>query len=656
MCSCGSLELVPGHATHDVSTGRNLHITCRTAGKSYRTHRIWWTGPGHKQIRPGRYYAEENIDGSVVSLFLENVTKQDSGDYTCYGNLDGRQAQRAFTLNVHSNVQFSGTAPHQTLLQGADSPITCSAVGDPAPHVSWSRDGKRIPYNSDKYHHRSGSPHVLLVLNATRADAGTYTCISRQISSRMSHVDSFNVSVTVLHPPEFTSTTPSERYGFIGSSVNLSCSAVALPPANFSWHKHGQLLLYKLQVEEEPVDYDWLDVNGRLTRLSRHADRPNGPLLRLQQVELRHDRSQEHPTDDRYTAFMEEGMSTLQVNITNQSVFGDYECLATNSMGTAVHIVTLRQGQQPPTPHMEGAAAPHQTTRKVTLPRRFVAQTLQDLGTVNLMEIVFCDVDVAVQAKTNPKSFYKYVNDRRLKRDTIGPLIDSEGSTQTNNKSNAKILYTYFTSVFTHQDITEIPQPHVLNTQEILSDGVFTVEEVEEQLSILNPHKSTGPDDLGRRILKETAEVISEPLTNIFNRSLETGIVLDDWKRTNVTPILKKGNNQIPNNYRPISLTSVISKTIERLLKVRTTKHLYDTQHGLREKHSCLTNLLDFFGEVNRIYDRTKAVDLVYLDFQKVFNKAPPPKNSWPKWKRMEYEATTPDGYETGSLVALNAW
>ncbi|KAF2359886.1 Reverse transcriptase domain [Trinorchestia longiramus] len=160
-------------------------------------------------------------------------------------------------------------------------------------------------------------------------------------------------------------------------------------------------------------------------------------------------------------------------------------------------------------------------------------------------------------------------------------------------------------------------------------DSVFTVEEVEKQLSILNPYKSTGPDGLGPRILKETAEVISEPLKNVFNRSLETGIVLEYWKRANVTPIFKNGNKQMPNNYRPISLTSVLSKTIERLLKVCITKHLNDqnlitdTQHGFREKRSCLTNLHDFFGEDNRIYDLTKAVDLVYLDFQKAFDKVP---------------------------------
>ncbi|KAF2358654.1 C-type lectin-like [Trinorchestia longiramus] len=59
---------------------------------------------------------------------------------------------------------------------------------------------------------------------------------------------------------------------------------------------------------------------------------------------------------------------------------------------------------------------------------------------------------VAAQAKANPKSFYKYVNDRRFKRDTFEPPINPQGSTQTDNISKARILHAYFTSLFTGGD------------------------------------------------------------------------------------------------------------------------------------------------------------------------------------------------------------
>ncbi|KAF2356915.1 Reverse transcriptase domain [Trinorchestia longiramus] len=176
---------------------------------------------------------------------------------------------------------------------------------------------------------------------------------------------------------------------------------------------------------------------------------------------------------------------------------------------------------------------------------------------------------------------------------------------------------------------------------------------VEEQLSILNPYKSTRPDGLGPRILKKTAEVISEPLTNIFNRSLETGIVPDDWKCANVTPIFKKGNKQTPNNYRPISLTSVISKTIERLPKVSITKHLNDpnlindTQHGFREKRSCLTNLLDFFGEVNCIHIRQyKSRGPCLSRLSKSLRQSPPRKT----------HGQSGSAWNTRQLLPMNAF
>ena len=99
-----------------------------------------------------------------------------------------------------------------------------------------------------------------------------------------------------------------------------------------------------------------------------------------------------------------------------------------------------------------------------------------------------------------------------------------------------------------------------------------------------------------------------------------------------MTSIHKKGSRQEPGNYQPIGLTSVVGKTMERLVRGRVIRHLEmnnligDSQHGFRNKRSCLKSLLDIFAQVIDTYDRdnNKAVDLVYLDFQKALDKVYP--------------------------------
>ncbi len=102
-----------------------------------------------------------------------------------------------------------------------------------------------------------------------------------------------------------------------------------------------------------------------------------------------------------------------------------------------------------------------------------------------------------------------------------------------------------------------------------------------------------------------------------------------DWKYILVTTLLKKGVKLDPSNYRPISLTSVIFKILETLISDKVVKFLEDnglinnSQFGFRNKRSRLTDLLDFFNYVHSVYDDCRSVDIIYLNFQKAFDKVP---------------------------------
>ena len=82
-------------------------------------------------------------------------------------------------------------------------------------------------------------------------------------------------------------------------------------------------------------------------------------------------------------------------------------------------------------------------------------------------------------------------------------------------------------------------------------------------------------------------------------------------------------------NYRPISLTSVAGKILEKIIRDKLVKFLEDeniisdAQHGFRNKRSCLTNLLDFFQGIYDNWDNNTPSDVIYLDFQKAFDKVP---------------------------------
>ena len=86
-------------------------------------------------------------------------------------------------------------------------------------------------------------------------------------------------------------------------------------------------------------------------------------------------------------------------------------------------------------------------------------------------------------------------------------------------------------------------------------------------------NKSAGPDNIHGAFLKHTAFETAPLLTHLFNQSLRNGVVPVSWKQANITPIFKKGDKTDPGNYRPVSLTSLVCKALERVLVSQIMKH-----------------------------------------------------------------------------------
>ncbi|MBW6351215.1 reverse transcriptase family protein, partial [Pseudomonas aeruginosa] len=241
------------------------------------------------------------------------------------------------------------------------------------------------------------------------------------------------------------------------------------------------------------------------------------------------------------------------------------------------------------------------------------------------------ELHIANQSKTNPKEFYSYIRKKKVVTSTVGPLVDENGEYTKDEVQMSNSLNTFFASVFTTEDLSDIPTPSPIqiDNSDVLSNITVTEREVLNCLDKLKVNKMPGPDTISPRVLKEAKDELSKPLTLLFNKSLQSGTMPDQWKLANVTPIFKKGSKSLPSNYRPISLTSVVCKMLETVIRDRLVNHLEennilkDTQHGFRKKRSCLTNLLDFFHDILNLYDESKAVDIIYLDFQKAFDKVP---------------------------------
>lgn len=236
---------------------------------------------------------------------------------------------------------------------------------------------------------------------------------------------------------------------------------------------------------------------------------------------------------------------------------------------------------------------------------------------------------LAADLKTNNKAFWRYANTRLKTKSRIEDLKHEDGSMAVTSTEKANMLNQFFSSKFTVEDNSVSPTPLHNYNGPPLETVDLNVQEVARKLSNLKPFSSQGPDGLHPRVLRETATTLSGPLTALFRRSVNSGILPSDWKIGEVTPIFKKGSKQSPTNYRPVSLTSVPCKVLESIIRDQMMEHLnssqllHDAQHGFRSKRSCTTQLLTTMEDWSKMIEGGKPVDAVYLDFSKAFDSVP---------------------------------
>ena len=192
----------------------------------------------------------------------------------------------------------------------------------------------------------------------------------------------------------------------------------------------------------------------------------------------------------------------------------------------------------------------------------------------------------------------------------------------------ANILQDQFSSVFTVEDDSRIPSIPEKTDQKV-NFLIITEAMVFEEIRALNPNKSCGPDDVSPLMLINLAEYIAGPLSLLMNKTLHLGILPSDWKKAYVSPIFKKGARNVAENYRPISLTSVVCKIMEKFVKDTVLQHMVDNnllspkQFGFVSGRSTVTQLLRYLDECAEVISNDGIVDSIYFDFSKAFDTVP---------------------------------
>ncbi|XP_065685111.1 uncharacterized protein LOC136097073 [Hydra vulgaris] len=204
------------------------------------------------------------------------------------------------------------------------------------------------------------------------------------------------------------------------------------------------------------------------------------------------------------------------------------------------------------------------------------------------------EMDLVKRAKLAPKLLFSYVNRKQNIKTQIRAIKNKKDQVTTEISDISDILNRQFQSVFVNDNDQPIPE---------------FLQRCENQCNTkgMDESKAMGFDGISPFVLKHDAEGFVDPIVHIFKLSFDTGCVPYHWSVANISPIYKGGSKLEPENYRPVSLTSVICKIFEKLIRDTILQHL-------------VSNRL-IFDTITFETAKGKPLCVIYLDFAKAFDK-----------------------------------
>lgn len=231
---------------------------------------------------------------------------------------------------------------------------------------------------------------------------------------------------------------------------------------------------------------------------------------------------------------------------------------------------------------------------------------------------------------SNPRRLYKYVRSSMSSKVTTPQLRNKNGILTSLNDEVASIFADSFAESFGIEPDGMLPTSHRRSrVRDDLSEINFSEEIVLSKLMKLDITKSQGPDGISAALLKTCSSSLCTPVCLLMRQSFVTTALPDMWRMATIRPIYKKGDKFDAKNYRPISLVSIIVKTMESVIVDVMTAFLTDhhvipsEQHGFTRGRSVVTNLITCVNDWTHSVDSGSCVDVIYLDFSKAFDRVP---------------------------------